>query len=425
MPAKRTLLILTLILVVGLGLRVHRAQNPIGHPGIDANTYSSIARQLYQDHTYGATVQDATDWSPGAPLLYSSAYFLTGGVHVGAARLLVALLGTLTILIVFLLGRRLGGDPTGLIAAGLVAIYPYFIYDAGRLMTEPLGCHAGFRNAFPPLGERQPTPAWAWLVPGLLLGLTALARPEYLLFAPIFAIFIFVRERRGSVSAGAFLLAFALTILPWTIRNYDTLHRLVPISTGGGKALFIGTYLPGDGNHFKTKLILYRKFHPGTRLSNGRILASNPRPLLNQVAARYPHLSRDAALAKIGRQDLHRYLVGHPIDYLAMLIRKGWRMWSPSGKSMGSLPATILHYALLVFGLAGLGLLARRRRFEALPFGLVLLGITATGMLLLAGTRRNVVLMPLVIVLASFAATQLGSYISSRRGRPADSALPG
>jgi hypothetical protein len=422
-PAKRTLVILGLILLVGLGLRVHQARNPIAHPGVDADTYSSIARQIYQDHSYGGTVQDSSDWSPGAPLLYSSVYFLTGGVHVGAARLLVALLGTLTILVVFLLGRRLGGDRTGVLAAALVAIYPYFIYDAGRLMTEPLGCLVLASAMLALLWANDVgRPLWAWLVPGLLFGLTALARPEYLLFGVVFSILVLIRHRRA---AAVFAIAFAFAILPWTIRNFIVLDRLVPISTGGGKALFIGTYLPGDGSHFKTKLTLYRQFHPHSKLTDERVLESDPRPIFDQVAAKYPNLSRDAALAKIGRENFRKYAFHQPLDYLAMLARKAWRMWSPSGKSMDPLPHTIFHYALLVLGLTGLALLAARRRFEALPFGLVLAGITFTGMALLAGTRRNVVLMPLVITLASFTLTQLGAAISSRRGRPADSALSG
>jgi hypothetical protein len=183
--------------------------------------------------------------------------------------------------------------------------------------------------------------------------------------------------------------------------------------------------LPGDGSHFKTKIVLYHRFHPHSNLSDNRILASDPRPLFDEVAAKYPNLSRDAALARVGRENFREYAFHQPLDYAAMLARKAWRMWSPSGRSMAPLPHTIFHYLLLAFGIAGLALLAARRRFEALPFGLVLAGITLTGMLLLAGTRRNVVLMPLVIVLASFALTQLAVLISSRRARATDSAVPG
>ena len=36
-------------------------------------------------------------------------------------------------------------------------------------------------------------------------------------------------------------VAAALTVAPWTIRNYDTFHAFVPVSTQFGSAL-AGTY---------------------------------------------------------------------------------------------------------------------------------------------------------------------------------------
>ncbi|MDX6662178.1 MAG: hypothetical protein QOG09_280 [Solirubrobacterales bacterium] len=428
---KHALAILALIVAVGLALRADRAiLNPVENPGVDANTYASIARSLYVDHTYGKTVMDSSDWSPGAPLLYAGVYYLTGGEHVGAARLLVALLGTLTILVVYLLGRRLGGTATGLLAAALVAIYPYFVFDAGRLMSEPLGCLALASAVLSFLWALEQRSAWAWTAPGLLLGITALARPEYLMFAPILAIVALVivarrAGRRPGLAAAALLVcAFLVPVLPWLVRDYVVLDRVVPISTGGGKALFIGTFLPGDGNHFKTKLFLYRRFHPQSRLSDDAILAKRPRPILDRVAARYPELSRDAALAKIGRENLKHDITEEPLAYAGMLARKTGRMWTPSGRSMHPALPTVLHYCLLALALAALIVLARRRRIEALVIGLIVLGITATGALLLAGTRRNVVLMPLVITLASFAATWLGALLRDARGRSPAAVYP-
>ena len=65
-------------------------------------------------------------------------YYLTGGVHVKAALLLVAVLGTFTILFTYLLGRRLAGPVAGLVAAVLAATYPAFIENTGRLLAEPV-----------------------------------------------------------------------------------------------------------------------------------------------------------------------------------------------------------------------------------------------------------------------------------------------
>jgi hypothetical protein len=98
---SRTLLILALIVAVGFGLRAHRALDPLDHPGDDARAYFSLSKSLYVDGTYGGpSFHDASDWSPGAPLLYAGVYYATGGVRDNAARMVLALLGAVTILIV-------------------------------------------------------------------------------------------------------------------------------------------------------------------------------------------------------------------------------------------------------------------------------------------------------------------------------------
>ena len=77
-----------------------------------------------------------------------------------------------------------------------------------------------------------------------------------------------------------------------------------------------------------------------------------------------------------------------------------WHMWHGSGAAGRSTYGTIFHFTVLALGLAGVVVLAVRRRCEVLLIAALLLGITVVGGLLLAGTRRNVTLMPLVMALA-------------------------
>jgi 4-amino-4-deoxy-L-arabinose transferase-like glycosyltransferase len=430
------------IVALGLGLRVARALEPIHEPGADSLAYGAIAKSLYTDGTYGPPeMQNSSDWSPGAPLLYAGVYYATGGVREGAPRLVEALAGALAIVVVFALGRRLGralGDPTDGAAAGLlaalgVAVYPAFIYDAGRLMTEPLAellLPSALLAFLVALDHRD---WWRWALAGALIGLTAMFRPEYLAIGIVLAVLAGIlvwrgtRRAPGLLAAGCFAAALVLVIAPWTIRNFIVLDRFEPLATGGGKALYIGTNLPADGDHFATKRILYREFHPHTRLSDDAINVKPMEPLLNRVAGRYPNLPRDTALGKIGKQNLRRYLSNRPVDFVEMLGRKVWRMWvNGSGPTMVGVAAHILHDSLLVLGLLALGVLAWRRQVEALVIGLVLAAITAIGALLLASTRRNLILMPVVISLAAAAITWLWALARERRtGRTVAGETPG
>jgi 4-amino-4-deoxy-L-arabinose transferase-like glycosyltransferase len=406
------LIALAAIVLAGLALRVQSALEPLDvRPGSDSAVYASVAEQLYEHGRFAIPgAASPYDWSPGAPLFYAGVYYATGGIHPGIARLVVALLGALTIVLVYLIGRRLAGPLAGLIGALLLAVYPVTIFFTGKLMSEPLATFtlAGAVLSFMWAGDRGRA-WWAWALPGFLLGLTAFARPEYLAFVAVFAPLALLRAgrtgswRHGIVAAAVLAAAFALPIVPWTAHVSSVEGRFVPISTGGGKALFIGTYVPGNGLHLDVKRVLIKRYQGRENLSATDLSRTSMTPLLNRVAARYPDLPRDAALQRIGRQNAEHYLTHQPLDFAAMVAGKMWHMWHGSGAAGRSTYGTVFQFTVLALALAGLALLTLRRRWEVLPIGALLLGVTVVGGLLLAGTRRNVALMPLVMALASVA----------------------
>jgi hypothetical protein len=73
------------------------------------------------------------------------------------------------------------------------------------------------------------------------------------------------------------------------------------------------------------------------------------------------------------------------------------------------------HKVLVFWALAALLALAYRRRWEALPIGLTILGITLVGGLLLAVPRRALPLMPFVIALAGVTIAWLGAAVPAWR----------
>ena len=404
--------VLGLILLVGLGLRLIGVFDPIdtSYQGADAARYERIAALLYTDQQFAVPGSDAPyDWSPGAPLFYAGIYYVTGGVHPGLGRLAIALLGLVTIVICYLLGRRLSGSVAGLIAAGLAATYPAFVFNTGRLLSEPLaevtvpGAVLAFLWA---LDRRR---WWMWLAPGLLIGLSALVRPEYLLFGIALAALALVR--RGPVAAVVLAAAFALPIAPWAIHVSNEVGRFVPVTTGAGKALFIGSYLPGDGIHDRVKIALMERYL-GMRDVTPEQRAGQPmEPLLDRVAAKYPDLARDAALNRIGRENLSRYVREDPLGVAGMMANKMRWMWRGSSGAMLSAPAVALQVALVAFGILGLVVLAVQRRFEALLLGVLILGLTVFSGVVLAAPRRNLALMPLVMTLASTGIVSVTIYL--------------
>jgi 4-amino-4-deoxy-L-arabinose transferase-like glycosyltransferase len=412
---------LTLVLLLAFGLRIEAALTPISDPGTDSRTYAALAEGLYEGGSYeGEGVPRPSDWSPGAPLVFAGVYLVTGGADLRAALLAIALLGTATVLLVSLLARRLvglgsAGTAAGLLAALAAAVYPTFLDGTGRLLSEPL---AGFLLAAAMLAflsAAESARRARWGITGLLLGALVLTRAEYLPFAPVFALvaltLVWRREgrRRGAVCATLVLAGAVVVVAPWTIRNALVLDRAVPVSTGGGKALFIGTYLPGEGQQVPTKERLIELYGPAPTET-----------LLDRVADRHPELDRDRALARIGRENLERYATEQPGAYARMLLEKAGLVWY-RGSSPAAAPVgwVWMHRFVLLLALVGLAILALRRRFEVVLLGLPLVGVTALGALLLAVPRRNVPLMPLVFALAGAAAVWLALAVRERTRRTA------
>lgn len=430
---KRTLIALALIAVLGLVVRAYVVVNPVEHPADDSAAYYAISKALYTEQSFGGPeFRDSSDWSPGAPFLYAAAYYATGGAREGTARIVEALLGVATILVVFALGWRLGGRElgrrVGLFAAFAVAVYPPFIHTTGELMSEPpamLSLPAAIL-AFLWASDRGGT--WPWLAPGFLFGLTAMFRPEYLLVGAAFVVLAAIRawQQRGwqlGLAGGAvLLLALILPILPWAVRNAIVLDRVVPISTGGGKALYVGTYLPADGEYQRVKALLAERYL-GRDLEPGSAALDdvNPTELFDEVAKEvqqeHPDLTRDEALGKAGRENLDKYLGEDPWGYAAMTARKVGRMWSSGvGEAMSTTAGRVVQILLVALGLAGLALLGMRRRWwELLVLATPIALVTAVGAASLAAPRRNEVLMTLVFPLAGLALSTGLAAISSRR----------
>jgi len=447
---KRTLIALGAIALLGLIVRAYVVVNPVEHPGDDSRAYYALSKALYTEQSFGGPeFEDSSDWSPGAPFLYAASFYATGGAREGTARIVEALLGVATILVVFALGWRLGGRElgrwVGLFAAAAVAVYPPFIHSTGELMSEPpamLTLPAAIlaflwacdRSANRSVSGRRGRRAgwWVWLLPGFLFGLTAMFRPEYLLvgaaFVALAAAWAWRQHewRLGLAGAAVLLVALVLPILPWTIRNVVVLDRVVPISTGGGKALYVGTYLPADGEYQRVKAALVERYE-GKRLdpNSAALDKIDPTPLFNRVAgkvqAEHPDLSRDQALGKAGKEDFSKYFGEDPWGYLAMTARKVGRMWSSGvGEAMDTMAGRVVQIALVLLGLAGFALLALRRRWwELVVLATPVVLVTAVGAVSLAAPRRNEVLMTLVFPLAGLALSSgLAAIFSGREWSP-------
>ena len=108
-----------------------------------------------------------------------------------------------------------------------------------------------------------------------------------------------------------------------------------------------------------------------------------------------------------------------------MRMRGIWRMWSSGvGGAMSSPVGRVVQVMLVLAGVAGLLLLAWRRRWEAIAVGLPIFMISAIGAATLAPPRRNEVLMTLVLPLAALAFAEAATRLSGNHALPAGKTTP-
>jgi 4-amino-4-deoxy-L-arabinose transferase-like glycosyltransferase len=428
---------LAAILLLGLGLRAAEAWD--GRPPVyDAAAYAAIAANLSdgEGFTVGAgATQPSSNYSPGLPLLVAGIYEATGGAHQRLARLALAVIGTLSVLFAYLIGRRLARPSTdpplsgevgrrgvvpALLGALAVAIYPALLEYQGMLMGEPLAATLLSGGVLAILWAADRNGRAAWLLPGALFGALALVRPEYLAIAFLPALVVFARRARadwrlGLAQAAILLAGLTLVVAPWTLRNAVALDRFIPISTGGGQVLFAGTYLPSDGNPEKVGAEVVER-HPGLFAPGAAERLRLEQILARLAASRYPNLEADQALSRIGRERLWDDISEEPVESAGFVVAKVWRVWTYGARDVMREPGwEVFHWTLVALGLLGLGLLAARRRWEALPIGTIVLAITALTALLVASPRRLLVLLPLVAALAGVAVAWIAQSMQRLR----------
>jgi hypothetical protein len=156
------------------------------------------------------------------------------------------------------------------------------------------------------------------------------------------------------------------------------------VSSGGASNLYVGTYLPGDGTIFGLKRALgFRATTPQTRV-------------LDRVAERHPGRDREEALRAAARDNVDRYVVGDPVGFAGLAVRKVDRLWL--GYTLGTHHnprAAVTTYHLVLVVLSAVGLLAGLLR--ARDPALVVLYVTAVNIVLVSEARHNLPVMGVLV----------------------------
>ena len=387
-------------------------QNPFfDAPVVDAQTFLVQAQSIADGELWGGP---DPFWQPPF-YTYFLAFFcwLFPASYFIAIRLVHAVFGALSCLLVYVLARRAFGERVGRIAGAISALCGSFIYFEGELLAVPVEIFLNLLllNRLVAAFDRRNSDRH-WLVAGLIAGLAALTRPNVLLFTAAYCAWLYWCRRHETRRRALilFMLPVALVVLPVSWRNWVAEPDLVLISANGGVNFYIGN----NAAYQRTVAL-----HPGMAWEK---MVMEP--------VRLGHTTAAAKSAFFLRKSLS-YIAANPIDYLGLLLHKGMAFWQgPETKrnqdiyyarKYSHILSVLLwdRYLSLPFGLLGplallgLALSIRERDPPVAVLRLYALSYIASVVLFFPVARYRMPVLPVLIVFAAFGAWCL--YLSIRR----------
>lgn len=197
----------------------------------DAYSYYFLGQQLAEGSGYlnVATGEPTAYYPIGYPAFLAAVFWVVRHTPLPddlalAAALAQAVLGTLSVGLVFLIARRTLGPRPALVAAAVTAIFPSLVIYTATLQLETVFTFLTLAAvAILVLHDWSGPPSLRRLLAfGAVLGLSALVRPFSIPFLAGLLVAVLLAGfgwRRALSSVGVAVGAFAVVVAPWLIRN--------------------------------------------------------------------------------------------------------------------------------------------------------------------------------------------------------------
>ncbi len=388
---------------------------------IDEHEFVAVAQHLARGEGYVST---SFRTNPVLPI-YLSLVFRAFGEHYVVARLGQCVVGALTCVLLEGVGSLLVSPLAGLVAGMLLAVYLPHIYLAGVFYVDSwltffcaLSVYLAARtmNARGHLGFACAC--------GVCLGLTGLTRANFLTYLPCVCLAWFYGRRCGwprQLAACVLLVAgCALTILPWTARNYVLYRRPILISSGFYTMLWRGNNPLATGGP-DDRIFMWNTPDWNKRLEKlpedqQRALREQYQ-LVERLVVQHPHNVDDPYLATddVLKPLAIESVVSHPGRTLLLMIRKvrtlfsafsGTETTNQDTSSRNRLLAQLSFYPILALATIGAVIGWPRRRELALIY-LVIAAVIGSYAMLTACTRFRLPIDPYLILFAALTLTRL------------------
>ncbi len=410
---SRHLSLITLIVLGTLLLRLIFVLVLDPHPklvGGDTNWYMEVGDDLVTTGTTKGPIQTP----PLYPLLLGAVQSLTPSTgsqysytDVQTVRLIQSVLWAAICWFVYIIANRFFSRRVGLWAAGLIAISPVFVIEAGNVVSESLfffWLYAALALYSRSLDQLRPR---YLLGVGALLALATLTRAVSLVLPVVIIAHLFFHVRQQKLArqrwlrlSACLLLSYVPLISTWTVYNFFEWDRVVI----GGEGFLSFLYQGAEGQASPQELdqqLNVTAGEPGedVQTRNAAMKREVETSILDNPVGWVDYRVKELASA---------YLQPHNTTYFGgRSIKDATSSWLRTDRSLGGLrdvvkiqgfvPKLLLylfHYGVLLLGTAGMILFARRWRVLLVLYGLVFY-FTGIHLALLALPRYLFPIMPI------------------------------
>ena len=385
----------------------------------DTDGFGRIAQNLIQGHGYVFEKGGATVFirPPIYPLLLSLVYFLSGGVYQTVILLVHSILGALTCIMVYLVGKEVYNRKIGFYCGIVTCLHPLLVWYTGRIFVGTLLTLLLAIMTFCLVKNFKRLHLKYALTVGLLLGVLNLTK-GVLLFFPLFILagFLVISTWRrffsenlvltpSRIFKNLFVICLTMVVVtsPWTLRNYLESKKFIPVSVGGGYNFLVGDFFVkyyeevGEDNK-----LLIGKAYDEMKVILSQKGFEHP-PFFNLSPDQDDYLNR-VALEKILKR---------PSDLVVKVRKQFLRFWCLGASEKKTAGLLILQFPFLVLALVGIFFSLKMKKNFLAPF-LVIAYFVLLHSAIFAVARFSVPVVPYVIIFAVFGVQQIHERYFSR-----------
>ncbi|MEW6618754.1 MAG: glycosyltransferase family 39 protein [bacterium] len=209
------------------------------HAGDDTYMYVTAAKEILE----GTFPKTPFGYNP-LYYYFLSLCYLISGYNLIFPRVIQFILGVITCLLTYLIGKQLFNKPIGMIGALLCAVCGTLIFYEGVLLSTALTTFFSCASLFFFLRGKEEGITKNLVLGAVCLGLATLSQPNVIIFLPFILIWMLITykipKKEVITKYAIVLLAFFITISPVTIRNCIYGGKFILLTTAGGFQFWIG-----------------------------------------------------------------------------------------------------------------------------------------------------------------------------------------